>query len=143
MGLRVETPLSDELEAIIHRIIGCAIEVHRQLGPGLLEGVYEDAMTVELELQGLSFNRQHRVVVEYKGRKLRPQRLDLVVEKQVVLELKAVERLMHAHKNQLISYLHAADLPVGLLFNFNAETVTGTMQRVVNKKKLEHTSCSS
>ena len=143
MALRVDSPLSDELEAIIHRVIGCAIEVHRTLGPGLSEGIYEEAMTVEFELQGLSFSRQHHVIVEYKGRKLRRQRLDLVVEKQIVVELKAVDRLMYVHKNQLLSYLHATDLTVGLLFNFNAETVTGSMQRVVNKKKPQESSCPS
>jgi GxxExxY protein len=139
MRLRVDSPLSDELEAIVTRVIGCAIEVHRNLGPGLAERIYEDAMTIELELQGLTFSRQQRVVIEYKGRKLRPQRLDLVVEQQIVVELKAVERLLELHKDQLLSYLHAADLPVGLLFNFNGETIKGSMKRVVNAKKVEET----
>jgi GxxExxY protein len=103
MKLRVESPLSYELEAIVQRVIGCALEVHWTLGPGLAEGVYEDAMTVELELQGLKFSRQHHVVIEYKGRKLRRQRLDLVVENQIVVDLKAIDRLMWIHKNQVIS----------------------------------------
>jgi GxxExxY protein len=131
MALRVESPLSEETEALVTRIIGCAIEVHRRLGPGLSEGIYEDAMTIELELEGLAFSRQRQVIVQYRGRPLRPQRLDLVVENQVVVELKAVERLIHAHKTQLVSYLNAADLPVGLLFNFNAETIKGSMKRVI------------
>ena len=135
MGLRVETPLSDELEAIISRIIGCAIEVHRRLGPGFAEAIYEDALTIELEYAGLKFDRQRQVLVQYRGRPLRPQRLDLVVADRVVLELKAVERLLEVHKAQLLAYLVAAELPVGLLFNFSAETVSGRMKRVINAFK--------
>ena len=143
MGLRVESPLSEELEAIVERVIGCAIEVHKRLGPGLSEGIYEDAMTIELEYQGLSFSRQRQVVVEYRGRRLRPPRLDLVVENQVIVELKVVERLHYVHRNQLLSYLHAADMPIGLLFNFNGETIKGSMKRVVNQQKASRPSCPS
>jgi GxxExxY protein len=129
--LRINSPLPAALEEIVTRIIGCAIEVHRQLGPGLAEGVYEDAMTIELEVNGLHFDRQRQVVIRYRGKPLRPQRIDLIVENQVVVELKAVDRLHPAHGAQLLSYVRSVGLHVGLLFNFNGETVAGNMKRFV------------
>jgi GxxExxY protein len=131
MRLRVTSPLPDVLERIISRIIGCAIEVHRRLGPGLSEGLYEDALTIELEFQGLKFDRQREILVHYRDKLLRPQRLDLVVEDQVVVEIKAVEQLHPIHRAQLLSYVRSAGLPVGLLVNFNGETIKGNVKRVV------------
>jgi GxxExxY protein len=132
MTLRTSSRLSAELEALVTRIIGCAIEVHRRLGPGLTEGLYEDALTIELELAGLRFERQRRVTVEYRGRPLRSQIIDLVVDDRVVLEIKAVGSLAPIHRAQLLSYVRCAKLPIGLLINFNGETIKGNLARVVN-----------
>ena len=103
MSLRVPSPLPDWVEAIVERVIGCAIEVHRRLGPGLSEGIYEDAMTIELEAAGLAFDRQREIVIHYRNKPLRPQRIDLVVERQIVVEVKAVEQLHSLHRAQLLS----------------------------------------
>ena len=129
--LKIESPLPESVEEIITRIIGCAIEVHRQLGPGLSEGVYEDAMTIELQANGLHFDRQRRVVIRYREKPLRPQRIDLIVENQVVVELKAVDRLHPAHGAQVLSYVRSVGLRVGLLFNFNGNTIKSNMKRFV------------
>jgi GxxExxY protein len=131
MSLRVNSPLPDYVEAIVERVIGCAIEVHRRLGPGLCEGIYEDAMTVELNLEGLSYDRQRQVVIHYRDMPLRAQRLDLVVENAVVVEIKAVEQLHSVHRAQLVSYIRSAGLQVGLLMNFNGEVLKGNIKRVV------------
>lgn len=119
MGLRIDSPLPDEIEAIATRVIGCIIEVHRRLGPGLNEGLYEDALIIELEATGLSVERQRTVTIMYRGRSLRPQRIDMVVEQRVLLEVKSVDRLHPVHESQVISYLRAAGLRIGLLVNFN------------------------
>ena len=132
MTLRVESRLSQGLEAKVTRIIGCAIEVHRRLGPGLSEGLYEDAMTIELEVAGLKFERQRKVTVRYRDKPLRTQKIDLVVEEQVVVEIKAVETLIAVHQAQLLSYVRSAQLPVGLLINFNGELIRNNIKRVVN-----------
>jgi GxxExxY protein len=132
MSLRLVSPLPDAVENLLSRIIGCAISVHRALGPGLSEGIYEDAMTIELEFKGLKFARQREVIVLYRDRSLRAQRLDLVVENQVVVEIKAVEQLHPIHTAQLLSYVRSAKLRVGLLINFNGETIKGNFKRVVN-----------
>lgn len=129
MPLHVESPVSESVEKIVTRIIAVAIEVHRRLGPGLGEGQYEDAMTIELKAAGLRFERQRTVVIEYRDQPLRPQRIDLIVEEQVVVEIKAVDRLHPVHKGQVISYLRATDLRIGLLINFNAPVVV--VKRVV------------
>ena len=129
MGMRLPTPLPVEVEEIVERVIGAAIEVHKQLGPGLREGLYEDALRIELKHHGLRFECQKRVVVEHRGERLRPQFLDLVVEKCVVVELKAIETLLPVHRTQVISYLRAAALRIGLLFNFNRRVLQ--IRRVV------------
>jgi GxxExxY protein len=119
MPLLIHSPLSAELEALVTRIIGAVIEVHRQLGPGLIEGQYEDALMIELEAQRFAVERQRTITIIYRGYPLRPQRIDLVVENQVLVEVKAVERLMSVHQSQVISYLRATGLRIGLLVNFN------------------------
>jgi GxxExxY protein len=123
MRLRIPTPLPLEIEEIVQRIIGAAIEVHRQLGPGLRERLYEAALKLELKHLGLRFDCQRRVIVEYRSHRLPPQWLDMVVEDCVVVELKAVERLLPVHQAQVLSYLRSTGLRIGLLFNFNCETL--------------------
>ncbi|MCY3022479.1 MAG: GxxExxY protein [Planctomycetota bacterium] len=131
MGLRVASPLPAETERLVALIIGAAIEVHRHLGPGFLESVYERALCRELELQGIRFRCQQETPVPYKGIDIGGQRLDMVVEEQVIVELKAVEAIAPIHEAQLISYLKATGLRVGLLINFNVRQLKDGLKRFV------------
>ena len=112
-----------ELEALTGKIIGAAIQVHRELGPGYLESLYEEALCVELTAQGLRFERQVPVVVSYRGQKIGEHRIDLMVEDGVVVELKAVLQLQDVFYATLRSYLRATGKPVGLLLNFASVTL--------------------
>ena len=125
------------------RVIGAAMEVHTHLGPGLLEGLYEDALCVELAAMGLPFQRQVEAVVEYKGIPLRGQRLDVVVDSSIIVELKAVERVQDVHKAQLLSYLRMSKLPLGFLINFNTTHLRDGLHRVLNERALPSSSCPS
>lgn len=121
---------SDLTEAII----GCGVDVHRVIGPGVLESVYAECMEYELAAKGLSYERGRAVPIVYKGAKLKSKYfVDFVVENCVVVELKAVERLVEVHRRQLLTQLKLAGLPVGLLMNFNVALLTaGGVKRVVN-----------
>jgi GxxExxY protein len=121
------------LDDLTERIIGSAIEVHRALGPGLLESAYEECLCHELSLRNLPFLRQQSLPVQYKGVKLDcGYRLDLVVDGRVVVELKTVERLAGVHAVQLLTYLRLGGWPVGLLFNFHVPVLKAGIKRVVN-----------
>lgn len=112
-------------------VIGALIEVHRHLGPGLLESAYEACVCAELCERGLKFERQRPLAVDYKGVQLDcGYRLDLVVEESILLELKAVERLLPIHQAQVITYLRLSRLPVGLLVNFNATVLRNALRRL-------------
>ena len=115
------------------RIIGAAIEVHKALGPGLLESVYEPCLCHELQLRGLRFDRQVEIPAEYKGVKLDcGYRLDILVEGKVIVEVKSVEALLPIHEAQLLTYLHLAGKRVGLLINFNTPVLKkGIIRRVL------------
>jgi len=114
-------------------VIGSAIEVHRCLGPGLLESVYETALCRELWLRGLRVERQVPVRVVYKGVELESQvRLDLLVNSVVVVEVKSVDRLAPIHRSQLLTYLRLTNHAVGLLLNFNVELLKHGVRRVLN-----------
>jgi GxxExxY protein len=118
---------------LTHQIIGAAIEVHRVLGPGLLESVYEVALCHEVSLRGLHVERQVAVPVAYKGLELNTGiRLDLRIAHRVVVEVKSVERLHQVHRAQLLTYLKLTGLRTGLLFNFNVESLRNGMRRMVN-----------
>lgn len=121
------------LEELTDPIIGGAIEVHKALGPGLLESAYEECLCHELHLRGLKFHRQVALPVEYKGMQLDcGYRLDLIVEDAVVVELKAVERLLPIHEAQLLTYLRLNGSKVGLLLNFNVSVLkNGIIRRVL------------
>ncbi len=121
----------DEVNALTEKIIGCAIEVHRQLGPGLLESTYEAALCVELEDAGLSCNRQAVFPVNYKGRAVGEYRLDLIVEDAVVVEIKSVERHDPVYEAQLLTYLRVTGKHVGLLINFNTRLLKNGLKRFV------------
>jgi GxxExxY protein len=116
------------------KIIGAAIDVHRILGPGLLESIYEDALCHEFHLRGLQFKRQQSVPIPYKGIKLGTDlRLDLLVEDKVIVDLKAKEELSTIDKPKLLSYLRLSDKHLGLIINFHVEVLRDGIFRVVNK----------
>lgn len=120
-----------EIEALTEKIIGCAIEVHRTLGPGLLESVYQECLIIELKDHQLTVQSDRQVRLEYKGHRIRGDlRLDLVVEDCVVVELKSVERLHPVNVAQVITYLKLTGCPAGLLINFNSTTVRAGLKRV-------------
>jgi GxxExxY protein len=115
-------------------IIGCAIEVHRELGPGLLESAYEQCLCHELSLQGAAYERQVSLPVVYKDIKLDCGYLmDLVVEGEIVVELKTVEKILPIHEVQLLTYLKPYHRPVGLLVNFNVPVLKSGIKRIVNQ----------
>lgn len=122
---------SEQIDELAHRTIGAAIEVHKTLGPGYLEGVYEEALVVELERRQISTRRQHGFAINYKRHEVGQGRLDLLVADQLIVELKAVESLLPIHQAQLISYLKALDKPLGLLINFNVEVLKHGIKRVI------------
>jgi GxxExxY protein len=120
-----------DLNQITRTIIGCAIEVHRHLGPGLLESTYEEALAVEFEQAGINFRRQVSVPVIYKGRCIGEHRVDLLVEEAVVVELKAVERFDPVFEAPVLTYLKVTGKKLGLLINFNSRLVTRGIKRFV------------
>jgi GxxExxY protein len=115
--------MSLELEDITGRIIGAAIEVHKELGPGFLESVYESALIVELRHQGIPFVRQMSIPIVYRGVEVGLHRLDLLVDDQIVVELKAIRDLLPEHFAVVRSYLRAAGREHGLLLNFSKPTL--------------------
>ena len=120
-------------DALSNEIIGAAIEVHRTLGPGLLESVYETCLFHELRLKGIPCERQVPVPVQYKGIRLDcGHQLDLLVDKQVIVELKAVDVLKPIHEAQLLTYLRLTNLWLGLLENFNVPVLRNGIKRLVN-----------
>ncbi|GAB6083998.1 GxxExxY protein [Desulfuromonas carbonis] len=119
------------LNLLSEQIIGGAIEVHRELGPGLLESLYEKALCFELERRSLSVQNQLEVPVLYKGQRLGVHRLDLLVEYQIVVELKAVDRFDPVHQAQLLGYMKLAHKPLGLLINFNVPVLKDGVKRIV------------
>jgi GxxExxY protein len=130
--MKVESPLDDSVETLVTRIIGCSIAVHRVLGPGLLESIYRRAACIELEAAGLAFEIEKQVPVYYRGRLLCYQRLDIVVEGKVLIEIKAVDRLAPIHHAQVLSYLRLSEtLRIALLMNFNSPVLPDGLKRIV------------
>lgn len=125
--------MDPKLNSITEKIIGSAIEVHRHLGPGLLESTYEACLVHELIANGIAVERQKNLPVEYKGLKLDcGYRIDLLVEERVIVELKAVEVLLPIHEAQLLSYLKLSGAKVGLLMNFNVKMLKNGIKRLAN-----------
>jgi GxxExxY protein len=120
-----------EVDDLARRVIGAAIEVHRHLGPGYLESVYEEALAVELGLRGIPFERQKPVVVDYKGHGVGQGRLDLLVGDCLIVELKTVDAFAPIHRAQVISYLKTTGLCLGLLINFKVRQLKDGVRRVV------------
>ena len=123
--LRVQSPLSDDVEQLIHGTIGCCIRVHRELGPGLFERIYVAALCVELKATGISFEREKRYPVRYRGEVVSDQYLDLVVGNQLVLEVKAVEDLAPIHHKQILNYLRIAGLRARAVAQFQCRDLAG------------------
>jgi GxxExxY protein len=129
-----QSQLPREVELLSHEIIGAAIEVHRELGPGLLEKIYEEALAHELSLREIVVQRQHEIPVVYKGKEIRGQRVDMLVGGLVVVETKARALLPEIDAAQLLSYIRAAGLPLGLLINFNVPLLKEGLKRVFNER---------
>ena len=119
---------------VTEKIIKCAIEVHKQLGPGLLESIYESALTVEFDLEGLQYQRQLKLPVIYKDVNLGEYRLDLLVNDLVVVEVKSVERYDPVFEAQVLTYLRLTQKRVGLLINFNSRLVKDGVKRFILSK---------
>lgn len=123
-----------DINKLSSSIIGAAIEVHRLLGPGLLESAYEESLCHELRLRSIGFERQKLLPVIYKGKKLDcGYRLDLVVENKIILELKSCNNIEPIHKAQLLTYLKISGLTLGLLLNFNVILMRDGITRIVNE----------
>ena len=121
-----------EFDGLSHRVIGCAIEVHRELGPGLLESAYEQCLAHELKLNGIQFQLQRPQAVQYKGVRLDcGYRLDLLVEGELIVELKSVQKLAGIHDAQLLTYMKLAGIKTGLLMNFNVTKLKDGIKRFV------------
>ena len=119
-----------EFDALSNRVIGCAIEVHRVLGPGLLESTYEQCLAQELSLARIGFKLQHPLPVHYKGITLEcGYRVDVLVQDALILELKSVESLLGIHQAQLLTYMKLSGIKTGLLINFNVQRLADGIER--------------
>src|SRR3954464_4682274 len=120
-----------ELDGWAHEVVGSALEVHRTLGPGFLESVYEQALCVELSARSVSFRRQVPIAVRYKGQVVGQGQLDLLIHERLIVELKTVETFAPIHTAQLLSYLKATRLRLGLLINFNVPLLQHGIRRII------------
>jgi len=130
----IEKMCLEDLNRLTERIIGVAIEVHRELGPGLLESVYQKYLTIALREDGLNVSEQVQVPVRFRGQTITDDgyRLDILVEDLVVLELKSVAALTDVNKKQLLTYLKLLNKPLGLLINFNESVLKSGIRRIIN-----------
>ena len=122
-----EYPLKD----ITEKIISCAIEVHSSLGPGLFENLYEEAIEHEFLLRGIEYKRQKELEIKYKGNSIGNYRLDYLIENKVIVELKCVEAIKSIHITQVLTYLKAENLRVGLLINFKVDRLKDGIKRII------------
>ena len=120
-----------ELRVLTGSVIAAAMEVHRELGPGYGESVYEEAMAIELERQSLRFSRQHPFEVRYRGSVVGEGRVDFLVDERLVVELKAVEAFAPIHRTQVLAYLKSLGLQLGLLINFKVPALRAGIQRII------------
>jgi GxxExxY protein len=133
MQSKASTASASDLNGVTHGIIAAAIEVHRHLGPGLLESAYQECVCYELSRMGLSFTREVHLPLSYKGLQLDcSYRIDLLVEDAVLVELKSIEQILPIHSAQLLTYLRASHKPIGLLINFNVLVLKDGIKRIVN-----------
>jgi GxxExxY protein len=129
--LRVTSTLPDDLEILIREVIGCCVMVHRELGPGLLERVYPRAIAIDLDDRGIRYSTEKTVPIQYRGKLLCHQRIDLLVDDRLVVEVKSVERLNPIHMAQVINYLRVTGTRAGLLINFNVPLLKQGIRRIV------------
>jgi GxxExxY protein len=123
-----------EVNNLAFDVVACAIEVHKEIGPGLLESIYEECFCEELKLRNLNYVRQVKIPVTYKSRELDIElRLDVMVEDLIVCELKAIEAVLPVHQAQLLSYMRLLQKPKGLLLNFHTDNITKAMIPMVNE----------
>jgi GxxExxY protein len=120
-----------ELEALAHKVVGAAIEVHRELGPGYAEEVYADALAIELALRDIAFKSEHRFEIIYKTHHIGAGRVDLLVCDKLIVELKCVDTILAVHRSQVLGYLRALDLRLGLILNFKTERLVDGIARVL------------
>ena len=123
-----------ELNQLSSQIIRAAINVHKELGPGLLESVYQSSMVIELRYMGTNVQSEVPLPIFYRGEKVHEEgfRLDLLVEDTIIVELKSVEKVQAVHKKQLLTYLRLANKPLGLLINFNETVLKDGITRIIN-----------
>ena len=126
----IDLPL--EVNRLSGIIVDCAFAVHTHLGPGLLESVYQKALAIEFAARDISFVREQAITITYRDQVVGENRLDFVVAKQVVVELKSVDRIADVHRSQVIHYLKATGLPLGLLLNFNCALLKDGIVRLVS-----------
>ena len=121
----------DQINALTRKIIGCAMEVHKTMGNGFQEVIYQRALAIEFEFQGLSFDREKEMPLTYRGQSIGTRRVDFFVEEKVMVEIKAIEQLLPVNKTQAINYCEAYNIADGLLINFGAMSLE--FKRVYNK----------
>ncbi len=130
----MEERSKEEYNLLSHEIIGAALEVHKHLGPGLLEIVYEECLAEELSLRGLKVERQVSLPIIYKGKEIgHPLTMDMLVEGCIIIELKAVKEMHDIYSAQLLSYLKLSNLKLGFLINFNSVQLRDGVKRIVNR----------
>lgn len=129
--LRLESNLPKDIEELVHKVIGAAIEVHRHLGPGFLESIYEEALCYEMTLQGIKFERQKEIEIKYKDIHIKGQRLDVLVDNCLILELKAIDEIAPIHEAQLLSYLKTTGFRIGLIINFKVQQLRLGIKRII------------
>jgi GxxExxY protein len=120
-----------QLNKLTEKIIGCAIEVHKTLGPGLLESIYENALCFELTISGIAYNKQVKIPIVYKGSDLGDYRIDLLVEDEIIVELKTAEKIEPVFEAQLLTYLKITGKRIGLLINFNVPILKNGIKRII------------
>jgi GxxExxY protein len=139
----VRVVLPDDLEALKERVIACGIEVHRALGPGLLESIYQDCMAIELRAAGLYVERERRIAIRYRDQTVGGSlKVDLAVDARLIIEIKAVERLHPVFMAQVITYLKLTRFPVGVLMNFNTEVLRAGLKVLVHPDLYKQPSAS-
>ena len=132
--LRIQSSLSPELEAVVTQVVDVGYTVHRELGPGFKERIYERAFCLELDSRGIQYECEKKIEVKYKAWRIPGQKVDLVVAGAVLVELKAAPVIKRIHRRQILSYLKTMDLQIGLLINFNVSLYGSGVKRVIRSK---------
>ena len=130
----INDPGMKSSDALERAVIGAAIEVHRKLGPGYLESIYEEALAMEFAYRKISFERQKVITIEYRGIKIGESRLDFLIENRLIVELKAIDTFAPIHTAQVLSYLKATELEAALLINFNVPVLKNGIKHIVRSK---------